>query len=76
VRAVTELVHWYLDVDVCKWLKENKPQPQHGRNWHLWLDDQYGLRKLVQDDPSSGLARVLLLALVELNLHIYFGVVL
>jgi hypothetical protein len=45
---VTELVYTYLDADVCKWLKENKPQPQKGRNWHQWLSDQYGLRKLVQ----------------------------
>jgi hypothetical protein len=31
-HLVTELVYTYLDADVCKWLKENKPQPQHGRN--------------------------------------------
>ena len=47
-HLVTELVYQYLDADVCKWLKENKPQPQHGRNWHQWLTDQYGLRKLIQ----------------------------
>jgi hypothetical protein len=47
-HLVTELVYHYLDPDVCKWLKENKPEPQHGRNWHQWLTDQYGLRKLVQ----------------------------
>ncbi len=47
-HLVTELVYSYLDADVCKWLKDNKPQPQHGRNWHQWLNAQYGLRKLVQ----------------------------
>lgn len=47
-HLVTELVYGYLDTDVCRWLKENKPQPQKGRNWHQWLTDQYGLRKLVQ----------------------------
>ena len=47
-HLVTELVYTYLDPDVCKWLKDNKPQPQHGRNWHQWLNDQYGLRKLTQ----------------------------
>jgi len=47
-HLVTELVYQYLDRDVCKWLKENKPQPQKGRNWHQWLSDQYGLRKLIQ----------------------------
>jgi hypothetical protein len=47
-HLVTELVYTYLDADVCKWLKDNKPQPQHGRNWHQWLSDQYGLRRLIQ----------------------------
>ena len=47
-HLVTELVYTYLDADVCRWLKENKPQPQKGRNWHQWLSDQYGLKKLVQ----------------------------
>ncbi|HEV2462703.1 MAG TPA: P63C domain-containing protein [Acidobacteriaceae bacterium] len=45
---VTELVYSYLDADVCRWLKENKPHPQKGRNWHQWLSEQYGLRKLIQ----------------------------
>jgi P63C domain len=45
---VTELVYSYLDADVCKWLKENKPHPVKGQNWHQWLSEQYGLRKLVQ----------------------------
>ncbi|MCI0356679.1 MAG: P63C domain-containing protein [Acidobacteria bacterium] len=47
-HLVTELVYQYLDADVCRWLKDNKPQPQKGRNWHQWLTDQYGLRKLIQ----------------------------
>ena len=45
---VTELVYGYLDSDVTKWLKENVPQPKHGRNWHQWLSGQYGLKKLVE----------------------------
>lgn len=47
-HLVTELVYGYLDPDVTKWLKEHHPQPRHGRNWHQWLSDQYGLKKLVQ----------------------------
>jgi hypothetical protein len=47
-HLVTELVYTYLDPDVCKWLKENKPRPEKGRNWHQWLSEQYGLRKLFQ----------------------------
>lgn len=37
---VTKLVYSYWDADVCKWLKENKPHPQKGRNWHQWLTEQ------------------------------------
>lgn len=47
-HLVTELVYTYLDPDVCKWLKDNKPKPEKGRNWHQWLSEQYGLRKLFQ----------------------------
>ncbi len=47
-HLVRELVYTYLDPDVAKWLKENKPQPRHGRNWHQWLSEQYGLQKLIQ----------------------------
>jgi hypothetical protein len=47
-HLVTELVYGYLDSDVTKWLKDNHPQPRHGRNWHQWLSEQYGLQKLVQ----------------------------
>jgi hypothetical protein len=47
-KLVTELVYQYLDPDVAKWLKDHAPQPQHGRNWHQYLSDQYGLRKLTE----------------------------
>lgn len=47
-HLVTELVYEPLDPDVTKWLKENKPAPRHGENWHQWLTGQYGLRKLVE----------------------------
>jgi hypothetical protein len=47
-RRFRVLVYTYLDADVCKWLKDNNPQPQHGRNWHQWMTEQYGLRKLIQ----------------------------
>jgi hypothetical protein len=29
-------------------LKENAPKPRHGQNYHQWLNEQYGLRKLVE----------------------------
>jgi hypothetical protein len=47
-HLVRELVYEYLDPDVTQWLKENVPQPRHGRNWHQWLSSQYGLRKLME----------------------------
>lgn len=47
-KLVTELVYEYLDKDVAKWLKENEPQPRRGRSWHSWLNDQFGLPKLIQ----------------------------
>jgi len=47
-KLVMELVYGYLDKDVAKWLKENAPVPQHGRNYHQWLSGQYGLKKLVE----------------------------
>jgi hypothetical protein len=47
-KLVTELVYEYLDPDVAAWLKEHEPEPRKGRNWHSWLNDQYGLPKLVQ----------------------------
>jgi len=43
-----ELVYSYLDPDVYKWLKENAPAPRHGRNYHQWLNGQYGLKKLME----------------------------
>lgn len=45
---VNELVYGYLDRDVAQWLKENAPAPRHGQNYHQWLSNQYGLKKLVE----------------------------
>jgi hypothetical protein len=47
-KLVMELVYQYLDPDVAKWLKENAPKPRHGQNYHQWLSDQFGLKKLVE----------------------------
>jgi len=47
-HLVMELVYEYLDTDVAQWLKDNAPTPRHGQNYHQWLSDQYGLRKLVE----------------------------
>lgn len=47
-KLVLELIYEYLDPDVAEWLRENAPKPIHGKNYHLWLTEQYGLRKLIE----------------------------
>lgn len=47
-NLVMELIYEYLDPDVAEWLRVNAPKPQHGKNYHQWLSEQYGLRKLVE----------------------------
>lgn len=47
-QLVMKLVYEYLDEDVAKWLKDNAPKPQKGQNYHQWLTEQYGLKKLVE----------------------------
>jgi hypothetical protein len=47
-KLVMELVYEYLDPDVAQWLRENAPKPIHGQNYHQWLSEQYGLKKLVE----------------------------
>lgn len=47
-HLVNELVYDYLAPDVAKWLRENKPTPRHGQNYHQWLSSQFGLKKLVE----------------------------
>jgi hypothetical protein len=47
-KLVNELVYSYLDPDVYEWLRTHAPEPRHGRNYHLWLSSQYGLKRLVE----------------------------
>lgn len=47
-HLVMELIYGYLDPDIAKWLKENKPKPRKGMNYHQWLNEQYGLKKLLE----------------------------
>lgn len=47
-KLVNELVYEYLDPDVAKWLQENAPKPRKGQNYHQWLTEQFGLKKLVE----------------------------
>ena len=47
-KLVLELVYEYLDPDVAEWLKTNAPKPIHGQNYHQWLNEQYGLKRLTE----------------------------
>jgi hypothetical protein len=47
-KLVMKLIYEYLDPDVAQWLRENAPRPQKGQNYHQWLTEQYGLRRLVE----------------------------
>ncbi|MCU1256971.1 MAG: hypothetical protein JWM83_3270 [Candidatus Angelobacter sp.] len=47
-KLVMELIYEYLDPDVAQWLRENKPKPVHGQNYFQWLNEQYGLKKLIE----------------------------
>jgi hypothetical protein len=47
-KLVMELIYEYLDPDVAQWLRENAPEPIHGQNYHQWLSEQYGLRRLIE----------------------------
>jgi hypothetical protein len=47
-KLVMELIYEYLDADVAQWLRDNAPKPMHGQNYFQWLNEQYGLKKLVE----------------------------
>jgi hypothetical protein len=46
-HLVIELIYDALDADVAKYLRENKPKPQHGKNYHQWFTEDYGLKHLI-----------------------------
>jgi len=47
-KLVMEFIYEYLDPDVAQWLRDNAPTPSRGQNYHQWLSEQYGLRKLIE----------------------------
>jgi hypothetical protein len=47
-NLVMEIIYGYLDQDVADWLRKNAPKPMHGQNYHQWLSEQYGLKKLIE----------------------------
>lgn len=48
-RLVMELIYGYLEPSVAEWLRKNKtPRPRKGQAHHQWLNEQYGIRKLME----------------------------
>jgi len=41
-----ELIYEALDPDIANHLRETKPPPRHGSNYHQWLTSDIGLRAL------------------------------
>jgi hypothetical protein len=46
-KLVMELIYDALDPDIAKYLRENKPKPKHGQNYHQWLTEDIGVGALV-----------------------------
>lgn len=46
-KLVMEIIYDALDPDVARYLKDNKPKPIHGQNYHQWLTQDVGLKALV-----------------------------
>lgn len=46
-HLVMELIYNALDPDIAKYLKENKPKPVHGKNYHSWMTQDVGLKALI-----------------------------
>lgn len=46
-HLVNELIYEAMDPDIAKYLKENKPKPFHGQNYHSWLTEDVGLKALI-----------------------------
>ncbi len=57
-KLVLELIYDAMDPDVAKYLKDNKPKPIHGRNYHQWLSEDLGVRSLtVHINQIIGIAK-------------------
>jgi hypothetical protein len=46
-HLVMELIYDALDPDIAKYLRENKPKPYHGQNYHQWFTEDIGLKALI-----------------------------
>lgn len=46
-KLVLELIYEALDPDIAKHLRETKPPPRHGENYHQWMTRDVGLKALL-----------------------------
>lgn len=46
-KIVMETIYQALDPDIASYLKEHKPAPRHGRNYHQWMTADVGLKALI-----------------------------
>jgi hypothetical protein len=46
-HLVMELIYDALDPDIAQYLRENKPRPYHGQNYHQWFTQDVGLKALI-----------------------------
>lgn len=46
-HLVNTLIYDYLDPDVAAHLRSSKPPPRQGQNYHQWLNEDYGLPRLL-----------------------------
>lgn len=45
-KLVNELVYQTLDSDVADYLRTHMPPPQHGKNYHQYFNEDFGVKKL------------------------------
>lgn len=45
---VMDLIYRYLDPEVASYIKENKPKPRKGQNYHQWFNSDYGMKRLIE----------------------------
>ena len=46
-KIVMETIYEALDPDIASYLKEHKPTPRHGQNYHQWMTQDVGLKALI-----------------------------
>jgi len=45
---VMDLIYRYLDPDIAQYIKDHKPKPRKGQNYHQWFNADTGMKRLVE----------------------------